>query len=63
MPALYHNFEKVFFDEAPSIPQTNRVEFLPVNKRVKMYNFRHDDASGFDWSKVELTAAEPIAAK
>lgn len=63
MPALYHNFEKVFFDEAPSIPQANRVEFLPVNKRVKMYTFSHDDTSGFDWSKVELTAAEPIAAK
>ena len=61
---FYHAFEKQFFEEAPSIPIHNKVDILPVNKRVKMYDWRYDDAeTDFDWSKLELTAKEPIAAK
>ncbi|MGO3751850.1 MAG: oligopeptide ABC transporter substrate-binding protein [Peptoniphilaceae bacterium] len=58
---LYHEFEKIFQEESPSIPMLNRVEFMPINKRIKFYDWSMDDESGFDWSKIELTAEEPIA--
>ncbi|WP_036728304.1 MULTISPECIES: oligopeptide ABC transporter substrate-binding protein [Peptoniphilus] len=59
---LYHNFEKVFTNEVPIIPQMNRVDILPINKRVKMYDWRWDDSeTGFTWAKIELVANEPIA--
>lgn len=59
---LYKNFQKVFYDEAPTIPMQNRVEFLPVNNRVKYYNWEPNNSkTDFDWSKIELTADKPIA--
>lgn len=62
---LYHEFEKVFEDEAPSVPLMNRVEYIVVNNRVKKYDFNQDEqeAKGFDWSQIELTADAPIASK
>lgn len=65
MEAAYHDFEKVFLDELPMYPLQNRVDILPINNRVKSYDYDYNDkaVNYFDWSKVELTAAEPIAAK
>ena len=58
MKEFYDEFQQVAFEEVPFIPFLNRVDFLPVNKRVKNYDFTWD--TKFDWSKIELTAAEPI---
>ena len=58
MKEFYDEFQQVAFEEVPFIPFLNRVDFLPVNNRVKNYDFTWD--TKFDWSKIELTAAEPI---
>ena len=58
MKEFYDEFQQVAFEEVPFIPFLNRVDFLPVNKRVKNYDFTWD--TKFDWSKIELTATEPI---
>ena len=58
---FYRNFERIFEDEAPAIPQQNKVEFQVVNKRVKEFNFDRESDSDFDMSKVELTADKPMA--
>ena len=50
-------------DELPVVPQLNKYEFLPVNKRVKMFDWtesRRGFGTEFDWSQLELTAPEPI---
>lgn len=58
----YHDFEKEFFDEAPAIPLHNGLAILPVNKRVKHFDWSFDNTkTDFDWSKIELTAKNPIA--
>lgn len=59
MQQFYYELEKVFFDELPIIPLQNRVSFIPVNKRVKVYESR--PGTDFDASMIELTAKEPIA--
>ena len=61
----YHEFEKVFLDELPMCPLQNRVAILPINNRVKLYDFNYNEKESgfFDWSKIELTAADPIAAQ
>lgn len=61
---LYHDFEKVAMEEVPVIPQMNRVDILPINKRVKMYDWNWDDSkTKFGWHMLELTADAPIAAE
>ncbi len=57
---FYHTFEKVFTDELPVAPMLNRMDILLVNKRVKNYDWTY--GTNFDWSKLELTADEPVAA-
>ena len=60
---LYKNYERVFMDELPVVPQLNKYEFLPINKRVKMFDWtesRRGFGTEFDWSQLELTAPEPI---
>ncbi|MCY7007142.1 oligopeptide ABC transporter substrate-binding protein [Fusobacterium simiae] len=58
---IYHNYEKVFMDELPVVPQMNRIEYLVVNKRVKAFDWTYDPkADGFDWSMLEVTASKPI---
>ena len=60
---FYHDFEKAYFEDVPTIPVHNKVDVLPINKRVKMYDWRYDDAeTDFDWSKIELTEKEPVPA-
>ena len=60
---LYKNYERVFMDEIPVVPQLNKYEYLVVNKRVKMFDWtesRRGFGTEFDWSQLELTAPEPI---
>ena len=60
---LYKNYERVFMDELPVVPQLNKYEILPVNKRVKMFDWtesRRGFGTEFDWSQLDLTAPEPI---
>ena len=59
---IYHNYDKVFMEELPVIPQLNKMEYIVVNKRVKEYDWKYDtDMKGFDWSKIEVTAKEPVS--
>ena len=59
---IYHNYDKVFMDELPVAPQLNKMEYIVVNKRVKEYDWKYDaDTKEFDWSKLEVTAKEPIS--
>lgn len=62
MVQFYHDFEKVFMDEAPAIPLQNKVTILPVNKRVKMYDYSDYSENDFGWDMIELTADAPITA-
>ena len=57
---FYDEFEKAAKAEASFIPMNNRVVLLPVNNRVKYYDFGWGNR-GFDWSQIELTADQPIA--
>ncbi len=57
----YHNFEKALNDEAPMIPMLFSYIYLPVNNRVKQYNFSlSDDGSHWGWNNIELTAEKPL---
>ena len=59
---IYHNYDKIFMEELPVIPQLNKMEYIVVNKRVKEYDWKYDtDMKEFDWSKIEVTAKEPIS--
>ena len=59
---IYHNYDKVFMEELPVAPQLNKMEYIVVNKRVKEYDWKYDtDMKEFDWSKIEVTAKEPIS--
>ena len=59
---IYHNYDKIFMEELPVAPQLNKMEYIVVNKRVKEYDWKYDtDMKGFDWSKIEVTAKEPIS--
>ena len=59
---IYHNYDKIFMEELPVVPQLNKMEYIVVNKRVKEYDWKYDtDMKEFDWSKIEVTAKEPIS--
>ena len=59
---IYHNYDKIFMEELPVAPQLNKMEYIVVNKRIKEYDWKYDiDMKGFDWSKIEVTAKEPIS--
>ena len=59
---IYHNYDKIFMEELPVVPQLNKMEYIVVNKRVKEYDWKYDtDMKGFDWSKIEVTAKEPVS--
>ena len=63
---FYKEYERVFMDEIPVVPQLNKYEYLVVNKRVKMFDWTESmRAFGeeFDWSKLEVTAKDPLAAE
>jgi len=54
-------WQKYFSEEAPVIPTLFRTEVLPVNNRVKHYDFGYDAPADFGWHSVELTADAPVA--
>ena len=59
---IYHNYDKIFMEELPVAPQLNKMEYIVVNKRVKEYDWKYDtDMKEFDWSKIEVTAKEPVS--
>ena len=62
---FYREYERVFMDELPIVPQLNKYEYLVLNKRVKMFDWTESARAfgeEFDWSKLEVTAKEPLAA-
>ena len=62
---FYREYERVFMDELPIVPQLNKYEYLVLNKRVKMFDWTDSGTAlgeEFDWSKLEVTAKEPLAA-
>ena len=63
---FYKEYERVFMDEIPVVPQLNKYEYLVVNKRVKMFDWTESARAfgeEFDWSKLEVTAKDPLAAE
>jgi len=53
-------------DEIPVVPQLNKYEYLVVNKRVKMFDWTESARAfgeEFDWSKLEVTAKDPLASE
>ena len=62
---FYREYERVFMDELPIVPQLNKYEYLVLNKSVKMFDWTESARAfgeEFDWSKLEVTAKEPLAA-
>ena len=62
---FYKEYERVFMDELPIVPQLNKYEYLVLNKRVKMFDWTDSGTAlgeEFDWSQLEVTAKEPLAA-
>ena len=57
----YQNCEVVFMDEIPLVPQRNKIEYLPVNKRVKKFDWTY--YREIDFADIEVTATEPIIDK
>ena len=63
---FYKEYERVFMDEIPVVPQLNKYEYLVVNKRVKMFDWTESARAfgeEFDWSKLEVTAKDPLASE
>ncbi len=61
----YKNIQKLIYDKKPVSILFYRMEILPVNKRVKKYDWRYDDGTlKFEsWADLQLTAGEPLKAK
>lgn len=58
LSAKYHEFQQIFFDEAPAIPTMWRMELFAVNDRVKFYDLVSPDESRIQ-HLFELSAEEP----
>lgn len=54
-------WQKYFSEEAPIIPTLFRQEVMPVNNRVKHYDYAHNPADNFGWYAVEVTADAPVS--
>ncbi|SPT60984.1 Oligopeptide-binding protein AppA precursor [Aerococcus viridans] len=54
-------WQKYFSEEAPVIPTLFRQEVMPVNNRVKHYDYAHNPADDFGWHTVEVTADAPVS--
>lgn len=54
-------WQKYFSEEAPVIPTLFRKEVMPVNNRVKHYDYAHNPADDFGWHTVEVTADAPVS--
>ncbi|MGY0836520.1 hypothetical protein ACW66K_03545 [Aerococcus urinaeequi] len=47
--------------ETPIIPILFRQEVMPVNNRIKYYDYAHNPADNFGWYTVEVTADTPVS--
>lgn len=56
----FREWQEYMYDTAHIIPVYFRKEIMPVNKRVKGYNFSYDPNVGTGWEEVELTADQPL---
>ncbi len=54
-------WQKYFSEEAPVIPTLVRQEVMPVNNRVKHYDYANNPADDFGWHTVEVTADAPVS--
>lgn len=54
-------WQKYFSEEAPVIPTLFRQQVMPVNNRVKHYDYAHNPADDFGWHTVEVTADAPVS--
>ena len=54
-------WQKYFSEEAPVIPTLFRQEVMPVNNRVKHYDYANNPADDFGWHTVEVTADAPVS--
>lgn len=57
----YKEWQKYMMEEAPVIPLRYSEEVMPINNRVKHYNWSRSDANSTKWNEVELTADNPVA--
>lgn len=57
---VFQEWQEYFMEEIPAIPTLFRQLTLPVNNRVKHYDFAHDPAEDFGWHTVQVTAEEPV---
>lgn len=56
----YHDWQAYFAEEAPIIPTLFRNEVLPVNNRVKNYDWGYDADPDFGWHEVGVTQEEAV---
>lgn len=54
-------WQKYFSEEAPVIPTLFRQEVMPVNNRVKHFDYANNPADDFGWHAVEVTADAPVS--
>ncbi|MFE2777794.1 MULTISPECIES: oligopeptide ABC transporter substrate-binding protein [Lactobacillales] len=54
-------WQKYFSEEAPVIPTLFRQQVMPVNNRVKHFDYAHNPADDFGWHTVEVTADAPVS--
>ena len=54
-------WQKYFSEEAPVIPTLFRQEVMPVNNRVKHFDYANNPADDFGWHTVEVTADAPVS--
>lgn len=54
----FHKWQEFISDEAPVIPTLFRNEILPVNNRVKNYDWTY--GSNFGWNTIGVTADAPL---
>lgn len=54
-------WQKYFSEEAPVIPTLFRQEVMPINNRVKHFDYAHNPADDFGWHTVEVTADAPVS--
>lgn len=57
---VFHDWQDYFAEEAPIIPTLFRNATLPVNNRVKNYEWGYDAPDTFGWHTVGVTAEAPL---
>ncbi|MDO4680586.1 MAG: oligopeptide ABC transporter substrate-binding protein [Aerococcus sp.] len=57
----YKKWQEYMVDEAPAIPLRYSEQVMPVNNRVKHFNWSNSEDKATNWNEVELTADNPKA--